>query len=206
MLRVVINDSNAAFALGLRLCLEHELLAHRKLFQLFDWPSEAPHADILFHQIEPGTDCLLAMPYMVHSFKGIFFPIVERGWDDKERNLICECLRHLPVIYRDEPLALIMERIFRQLEHRERMKSIASDGVFSKLCHFCGRSRLSINEIKVIKLLSKERSLTSISWILKKDVKTIFSQKKTAMKKLNLQNNYELYSFILNNRNAIELL
>ncbi|ERK14729.1 hypothetical protein L581_1883 [Serratia fonticola AU-AP2C] len=41
---------------------------------------------------------------------------------------------------------------------------------------------------------------------MKKNVKTVFTQKKTAMKKLNLQNNKELYSFILNNRNAIELL
>lgn len=206
MLKVIIKDSNAVFALGLRLCLEQELLCRGKLFQFFDWPSEVRHADIIFHQVEPRVDCLLAMPYIKHDFNGIFFPIVEREQDGKERNLVCECLRHLPIIYRDEPLAIIMERVFRQLASREKMKYIEHDGVVSKSCHFCGRSRLSVNEIKVIKLLSKECSLTSISWILKKNVKTVFTQKKTAMKKLNLQNNKELYSFILNNRNAIELL
>lgn len=206
MLKITIKDSNTVFALGLRFCLEHEFLSRSKLFHFYDWPNEARHVDIIFHQVDPGSDCLLVMPYIKHSFNAILFLIVEREWNDKERGLVCKCLRHLPIIYRDEPLIIVMERIFRQLENRERMKYIDHEDIISKSCHFCGRSRLSINEIKVIKLLSKGCSLTSISWMLKKNVKTIFTQKKSAMKKLRLLSNKELYSFIINHRNAIELL
>ncbi|WP_447875930.1 LuxR C-terminal-related transcriptional regulator [Serratia fonticola] len=205
MLGIVIKDNNAVYALGLRLCLEQALSSREQEVKYFDLADDAWRCDIIFQQIDPGTDCLLATPYIQQGFKGVFFPIVERDTNDKGHNEICECLRHFPIIFRDEPLSAVVNRVVRQLECRDRVRHVEHDSIMTKSCCVCGRPRLSSNEMKVIKLLSKEYSLTRISFVLKKSVKTVFTQKKSAMKKLNLKSNQELYSFIINNKEMIGL-
>ncbi|MBL5902037.1 helix-turn-helix transcriptional regulator [Serratia fonticola] len=205
MLGIVIKDNNAAYALGLRLGLEQALSSRKRAVKYFDLADDTWRCDIIFQQIDPGIDCLLATPYIQQGFKGIFFPIVERDTNDKEHDEVCECLRHFPIIFRDEPLGAVVDRVVRQLECRDRVKHVEHDGIMTKSCCVCGRLRLSTNEMKVIKLLSKEYSLTRISFVLKKSVKTVFTQKKSAMKKLNLQTNQELYSFISDNKEMIGL-
>jgi DNA-binding CsgD family transcriptional regulator len=205
MLGIVIKDNNAVYALGLRLGLDQALSSRKQTVKYFDLTDDTRRCDVIFQQIDSGTDCLLATPYIQQGFKGIFFPIVERETQDKEHNEVCECLRHFPIIYRDEPLGAVVERIVRQLECRDRVKHVEHESIIAKSCYVCGRPRLSSNEMKVIKLLSKEYSLTRIAYVLKKSVKTIFTQKKSAMKKLNLKSNQELYSFIINNKAMIGL-
>lgn len=205
MLGIVIKDNNAAYALGLRLGLEQALSSRAQTVKYFDLADDAWRCDIIFQQIDPGIDCLLATPYIQQGFKGVFFPIVQRDTNDKGHNEICECLRHFPIIFRDEPLGTVVDRVVRQLECRDRVKHVEHDTIMTKSCCVCGRLRLSTNEMKVIKLLSKEYSLTRISFVLKKSVKTVFTQKKSAMKKLNLQTNQELYSFISDNKEMIGL-
>lgn len=206
MLGIVIKDNNAAYAWGLRNCLEQALSSRGQTVKCYDQTDDVCRSDIIFQQIDLGTDCLLAIPYIKHGFKGVYFPIVERDTNEKGRGELCECLRHFPIIFRDEPLGAVVERVTRQLEIHDRMKYIEYESIIAKSCCVCGRHRLSLNEIKVIKLLSKEYSLTRISCFLKKSVKTIFTQKKTAMKKLNLNSNQELYLFLINNKEMIGLL
>jgi fimbrial protein FimW len=205
MLGIVIKDNNAAYALGLRLGLEQALASRKRAVKYFDLADDVWRCDIIFQQIDPGTDCLLATPYIKQGFKGVFFPIVERDTNEKGKNEVCECLRHFPIIFRDEPLGAVVDRVVRQLECRDRVKHVEHDSIMTKSCSVCGRLRLSSNEMKVIKFLAKEYTLTRISYVLKKSVKTIFTQKKSAMKKLNLQTNQELYSFISDNKEMIGL-
>ncbi len=205
MLGIVIKDNNAAYALGLQLCLEQALSARGRAVKHYDLTDDVWRCDIIFQQVDPGTDCLLATPYVKQGFKGVFFPIVERDTNDKGQHEVCECLRHFPIIFRDEPLGTVIERVVRQLESRDRMQHIEHESIIAKSCGVCGRLRLSLNEMKVIKFLAKEYTLTRISYVLKKSVKTIFTQKKSAMKKLNLQTNQELYSFINHNKEMIGL-
>lgn len=203
MLGIVIKDNNAAYALGLRLGLEQALSSREQVVKYFDLADDAWRCDIIFQQVDTGTDCLLATPYIQQGFKGVFFPIVQRDTNDKGHCEICACLRHFPIIFRDEPLGTVVDRVVRQLECRDRVKHVEHDSIITKSCCVCGRNRLSSNEMKVIKLLSKGYSLTRISYVLKKSVKTVFTQKKSAMKKLNLKSNQELYSLIINNKEAI---
>ncbi len=205
MLGIVIKDNNAAYALGLRLGLEQALSARGRAVKHYDLTDDVWCCDIIFQQIDPGTDCLLATPYIQQGFKGVFFPIVERDKHHKGHNEVCECLRHFPIIFRDETLRAVVDRVVRQLESHDRVKHVEHDSIMTKSCCVCGRPRLSSNEMKVIKLLSKEYTLTRISFVLKKSVKTVFTQKKSAMKKLNLQTNQELYSFISHNKEMIGL-
>lgn len=74
MLGIVIKDNNAAYALGLRLGLEQALSSRKRAVKYFDLADDAWRCDIIFQQIDPGIDCLLATPYIQQGFKGVFFP------------------------------------------------------------------------------------------------------------------------------------
>lgn len=69
----------------------------------------------------------------------------------------------------------------------------------ASLCHTCGRCRfqqLTYNEKKVIRYISLGFTVSNISRMLKKNVKTVSSHKRSAMRKLNMSRDIELYRFL----------
>ncbi|HIE0647010.1 TPA: helix-turn-helix transcriptional regulator [Serratia marcescens] len=199
MLNIIIRDSDAAFGFGLRSYLEQELSLYYSKQRFINAYGTLRQADILFQAVVEGADCLLALPGIGGKFSGIIFLIMEPS----TKPPASACLRHLPVIYRHDSLSVVWDKVLRQLKLWQR---VGGEGVLSNVCAACGRSKLTENEIKVLSLLAKEFSLTEAAWVLGKNIKTVFTQKKSAMNKLNLTSGRELSSFIIKHRRALEIL
>jgi len=198
MFNINIRDSNTYFSFGLRIYLADLFSEIGKSFFFFDSSDKLSHVDIVFHSTSPDLGCVLAFPQVSREFNGLVFFIMEG--EDKQARLKSECLKSFPVIFRDDPLSVVRSKVLRQVSHWQKGQY---GGIISGSCATCGRARLTENEMKVITLLSKERSLTDTAWILGKNVKTVFSQKKSAMKKLNLRNRKSFIKFIVEYRNMI---
>ncbi|OKB68820.1 hypothetical protein BHU62_01875 [Serratia marcescens] len=112
-------------------------------------------------------------------------------------------MKYFPIIYRDDSLGTVQEKVLRQLNLWQR---VGYDSLAASACSACGRAKLTENEIKVLSLLAKELSLTEAAWVLGKNIKTVFTQKKSAMNKLRLKNSYELNLFIINHQQALSVL
>lgn len=195
MLSISIRDSNAHFSFGLRVYLTDFFLDIGKLTCFFDSSDKLSNADIVFHSTLPDLGCVLAFTQVSREFNGLVFFIMEGK--DKQLRLKNDCLKSFPVIFRDDPLSVVRNKVLRQVSHWQKGQY---GGIISGSCATCGRARLTENEIKVITLLSKERSLTDTAWILGKSVKTVFSQKKSAMNKLDLKNRKSFRDFIVEYR------
>lgn len=198
MVSISIRDGNTHFSFGLRVYLTDLFLEIGRLACFFDSSDKLSNVDIVFHSTSPDLGCVLAFPQVSREFNGLVFFIMEG--EDKQARLKSECLKSFPVIFRDDPLSVVRSKVLRQVSHWQRGRY---GGIISGSCATCGRARLTENEIKVIKLLSKECSLTDTAWILGKNVKTVFSQKKSAMKKLNLRNRKSFIKFIVEYRKVI---
>lgn len=201
MINVVIKDNNAAYAMGLRHYLQ-QVLPQNYLRQLFcSSVNLACRRNILFYEVDPTVDCLIAASCIAGGANGVIFFIMDRQAGKQLR--AGDCLKYFPVIFRDEPLAIVREKVMQRLRLWQRVGYGASEPGH---CTACGRPRLTKNETKVIALLAKEFSLTETAWVLGKNVKTVFTQKKSAMKKLNLTTGRELSSFIIKHRQVLGML
>ncbi|WP_071837621.1 LuxR C-terminal-related transcriptional regulator [Serratia symbiotica] len=60
----------------------------------------------------------------------------------------------------------------------------------------CRFQRLSYSEKNIIRYIGLGFSVSTISRMLKKNVKTVSSQKRSAMRKLNMNRDIELYQFL----------
>ncbi|HDU4714722.1 TPA: response regulator transcription factor [Klebsiella aerogenes] len=68
-----------------------------------------------------------------------------------------------------------------------------------------GRSTLTENEINVLELMAREYSISEIAEELDKSIKTVYTQKAAAMRKLRLKNSHELRLFIIRHRRMLTL-
>ncbi|NIG98924.1 MAG: hypothetical protein G5701_09370 [Serratia symbiotica] len=60
----------------------------------------------------------------------------------------------------------------------------------------CRFQQLSYSEKNIIRYISFRFSVSTISRMLKKNVKTVSSEKRSAMRKLNMNRDIELYQFL----------
>lgn len=201
MFTVTIRSVDAVFSLGLLSVVNgvvSEQLQDRRYF-LSDDINIKP--TVLFQEIDPVVDCRITASCIGDGFYGIVFFIMERS-SQMMRNLP-GCLKAFPVIFHDDSLAAVREKVLKQLMLWQRT---GYNSLFPRACTACGWKRLTMNEIQVISLLAKEFSLTETAWVLGKNVKTVFTQKKSAMNKLNLSSSRELRSFIIKHRRALTIL
>ncbi len=184
--------------MGLRYYIQHSILKWFKKDERYKGESEPEEIEMLFIAVKPSVDCFLLLSIMGRENDGIVFFIMERP---EERELLpARCLKYFPVIYRGDSLAAIRDKVLGTL------KIWRGAGYFegmSSVCSGCGRLKLTENEITVIGLLAREYSLTETAWVLGKNVKTVYTQKKSAMNKLKLNNSHELRLYIINHRRVL---
>ncbi|RSV83222.1 hypothetical protein EGH57_21150 [Klebsiella aerogenes] len=110
--------------------------------------------------------------------------------------------KHFPVIYRGDSLAIIRRKILAQI------KSWGGVGYYESAISTCaayGRSTLTESEINVLELMAREYSINEAASELGKSIKTIYTQKRSAMLKLRLKNSHELRLFIIRHRRMLTL-
>ncbi len=195
---MIIRDSDAFFSFGLRCYLESEF-SMRYVTGRGRAYDPMNQIDVIFQMVESETDCLLALSGICERFSGVVFFIM-RSPGKTGCNI---CLKHFPVIYRADSFVTVRQKISRQLKLWQQADC---DGAVPSICVACGRPKLTTNEIKVLSLLAKELSLTKVALVLGKNIKTVFTQKKSAMNKLGLKNSYELSLFIIKHRRVLSVL
>lgn len=105
------------------------------------------------------------------------------------------------VLFRSDPMATVVKKLDKSgvnLSARSGRKIL---GITAQ-----ARQRLSETEIIVMSLTGKGKSLAETARILQKSIKTVSCQKRSAMRKLNLHNNYEYYDCIRQHAAQFELL
>lgn len=199
MFKIIIKDSNWAFAHGLRYCFENVLAGSMLSPGSYISSTLSLQVDIIFQEIDSSADCPVIAPCISSKFNGIVFYIMESARRGDMRSA-SGCLKSVPVIFRDDSLSQVRDKV---LKHLRLWRRVGYDGILARDCAACGRLRLTENEINVIRLLSRGLSLTETAWVLGKNVKTVFTQKKSAMNKLKLKTSRELFSFIIKHRQVL---
>ncbi len=135
---------------------------------------------------------------------GIIFPICEYEVNKITPSQRHTCTQELPIIYRQDPPSTVIQKVSRQLSRLHEKDKYLYNKIMRKQCDICDKHQMTKNEIEVLRLINQEYGLTSIANILNKNVKTVHSQKKSAMNKLNITSNIGLYAFLRKNWKLLE--
>lgn len=200
MLTISITDSNAFFRESLCLLLK-EYFSVNEIKVRFTESDNAflPSSDLVFVEVDCITQCLNTLPLFGSGFMGRIFPILTYGAIRKKSQDTHPCINKFPIIYREDRLSTIISKVASNLLFLNHKNRVFFDGVISKDCDVCSQSRLTQREAEVLRLMAKEYCVTAISSILNKSIKTVSSQKKSAMNKLSITSNRDLYAFLRNN-------
>lgn len=205
MLSIVIRDSNKFYTDALHIVL-NQYFTDRNTQIIFTDPdcTFLSHADLVFQEIEHETHYLDALPLLGRHFMGIIFPICEYEANKITPNQRHTCIQELPIIYRQDPPSTVIQKVSRQLSRLHEKDKYFYNKIMQKQCDICDKHQMTKNEIEVLRLINQEYGLTSIANILNRNVKTVHSQKKSAMNKLNITSNIGLYAFLRKNWKLLE--
>ncbi|ELI6452906.1 hypothetical protein RRM53_002513 [Yersinia ruckeri] len=196
MLTITTIDSDIFYMHSLQLLLDQHFKS-QKIKVHFTEPDYVFYSisDLTFIAVDCVTDNLLALPFFNCSFIGTTFLILKCENNQKHADIIHSCIKDLPIIYRKDRASVIIDKISKAFSLHEK-STVPDADVTHKKCHLCFQYQLAPQENKVIRLIAKEYTLTAISSIMKKSIKTVYAQKKSAMNKLGVSSNFELYAFL----------
>jgi fimbrial protein FimW len=199
MLSIVIRDSNKIYMDALRTVLNQYFTDGdiQVVFAESDCNVLA-HADLVFQAVEDETHYFDALPFLGRHFTGVIFPVCEYEVNKIITSQRHTCIQEHPIIYRQDPPSTVIQKVSRQLSRLHETDKYPYKKVMRKKCDICDMNQMTKNEIEVLILISQEYCLTAIANILNKSVKTVYSQKKSAMNKLNITSNIGLYAFLRN--------
>ncbi|HIF6625658.1 LuxR C-terminal-related transcriptional regulator [Serratia ureilytica] len=191
---VAIIDGNHFFASGLQQGIQAHFQAKGRQVHFV---SEAllGHADLVFQQItvvKRGDFCRQIQGDW--SRRPLFFSIqesVRRKRDAPYPDNHERCVQEAGEVYRNEPLRVVMQRIDAAMA--ARVKPVR---LHHGYCACCWRKILTMRERQVLRCLSLSGSLTVVAQVLKLSLKSISMYKRSAMSKLGVRNNVELYHWL----------
>ncbi|MHA7845107.1 LuxR C-terminal-related transcriptional regulator [Serratia sp. D1N4] len=204
MLSIAIRDSNTFYVDALRTILKQHFNA-RNTQVIFTEPDckLVARADLVFQEVDHDIHSLGALPFFGRHFMGVIFPICE-----SEINLghTHTGTQVLPIIYRQDSPSVVINKVSRQLSRLHKSNMQPYEKFMQKQGDIGDKYWLTSKEIEVLRLINQEYCLTAIANILNKNVKTVFSQKKSAMNKLNITSNLGLYTFLRSHWKLLELV
>jgi DNA-binding NarL/FixJ family response regulator len=105
-----------------------------------------------------------------------------------------------------EPMSSIIEHVFNNAGDVERIsKSLLQEQAAQPSITDTVKTNLTFSEYRILRLISKGWKLVQIATLLEKNYKTVSAQKKSAMRRLALKTDAEMYSWILSDRGKREL-
>ncbi|ELK0607573.1 response regulator transcription factor, partial [Escherichia coli] len=105
-----------------------------------------------------------------------------------------------------EPIENLVKTVRSGNTHAERISTMLTSPAMTETHDFSYRSViLTLSERKVLRLLGKGWGINQIASLLKKSNKTISAQKNSAMRRLAIHSNAEMYAWINSAQGAREL-
>ncbi|EJT1809135.1 response regulator transcription factor, partial [Escherichia coli] len=105
-----------------------------------------------------------------------------------------------------EPIENLVKTVRSGNTHAERISAMLTSPAMNETHDFSYRSViLTLSERKVLRLLGKGWGINQIASLLKKSNKTISAQKNSAMRRLAIHSNAEMYAWINSAQGAREL-
>ncbi|HAM4156592.1 TPA: response regulator transcription factor, partial [Escherichia coli] len=105
-----------------------------------------------------------------------------------------------------EPIENLVKTVRSGNTHAERISAMLTSPAMTETHDFSYRSViLTLSERKVLRLLGKGWGINQIASLLKKSNKTISAQKNSAMRRLAIHSNAEMYAWINSAQSAREL-
>ncbi len=129
--------------------------------------------------------------------------MVSRSWYSQAVNCSCALRRRYCLML--NPLRISSDRTSGNT-HAERISAMLTSPAMTETHDFSYRSViLTLSERKVLRLLGKGWGINQIASLLKKSNKTISAQKNSAMRRLAIHSNAEMYAWINSAQGAREL-
>lgn len=185
--KVLVLDGDKYFIEGLRHVVSDFYLGKGMVVKFIEWPVTQISVDIIFLSIGYGV--------VSGIFKklnpGMPLPKIFLIRDSKGTRLshIFKSVRKNGALYRNQPIdvvnSMLEEALFLQ---RAPASNVTLDGVIRIL---------TLREREVLQCLEQGKSLFEVAVIMKIMNKTVSSHKRSAMRKLNLKRNQELYYWLL---------
>lgn len=177
MLVATISDNNTIFAEGLKVILEDNFGCFSIQVKVTDG---CEGLDVLRFHIYDDKDN--------KKFNSDALKIINSNNDISDTSLESKSY-----IYRDDNVSSIVCKLNFVL-NLLFFKALTTSFLYQKKLP----KVLSDAESKVISLISQGHSVTEVSKILNKSVKTVSTQKKSVMNKINVTNNADFYTWIFN--------
>ena len=130
--------------------------------------------------------------------------MVSRSWYSQAVELLmCPTATLLSDV---EPIENLVKTVRSGNTHAERISAMLTSPAMTETHDFSYRSViLTLSERKVLRLLGKGWGINQIASLLKKSNKTISAQKNSAMRRLAIHSNAEMYAWINSAQGAREL-
>lgn len=105
-----------------------------------------------------------------------------------------------------EPMSNIIKHVFDHVGDAERIsKLLFQEKAAQIFVNEMDKTNLTFSECRVLRLISKGWKLVQIATLLEKNYKTISAQKKSAMRRLALKTDAEMYAWIFSEHGKREL-
>lgn len=192
---VVIIDVNRFFASGLRQAILAHFLAQGRQVQ-FVSEELIGHADLVFQQLTVVKSADFCRQIQNDWPRNpLFFSIREAA--ARKSGMLSQyryerCAQEAGEVYRNEPLRAVMQRIDAAMKASARKPRVFHQGY----CACCWTKILTLRERQVLRCLSISGSPTVVANVLKLSLKSISMHKRSAMIKLGLRHNIELYHWL----------
>lgn len=194
MINVSILESDCYFEHGLKKLLESYFFYQnvKVNFTIYD-KNFADESWLIFRPLDERIDNYGCYPFVSNGQQRVV-PICMP--EDLVKIAVRPCIRDTVFLFRNDSVDTLLAKLdalWNPWEINSKEKS--EDECAS--CEGCNFQQLSFSEKRIIRYIGMGFSISNISRILKKNVKTVSSQKRSAMRKLNMSRNIDLYRFLI---------
>ncbi|NBJ34229.1 helix-turn-helix domain-containing protein [Serratia fonticola] len=178
---IVVNDTNQYYKLGIESLLDNII----KTYMSLSSTRMAREPSIVLFAMDDFSSphyCMINS-YINSDAPTLFFTV-----RDKNNHVnFNSCMLESGVIYRNEPLSIVVEKIINVIEKHER-KDFFLEGGYRK----CNIPKLTLTEVNILRCIKAGLESKKIASFFKISTKTVSCHKTNAMKKLNITRKTEL--------------
>ncbi len=193
MINVAISESNRYFEYGLKRLVKSYFFYQNLKVNFSGYEKKfADEPWLIFRPLEANIDNYGCYPFVSEGQQRII-PICMP--EDLANVEMRPCVRGTIFFFRNDSVETLLEKL-DALWRPWPMNSHARTLHEYNPCGECRFQRLSYSEKKIIRYIGLGFTVSNISRMLQKNVKTVSGQKRSAMRKLNMSRNIDLYRFL----------
>ena len=188
MLSIAIKEENSHFEHGLKIITSR--LANQWHQDICFLPTEdIDRADIAFISLD--DDWLSAGCYQVPIHTRRQHRVIICNGGDKDKLMFRPCLYMLPLIYREDNVEAITQKLILILQKRALRHSVPAT-----VCHFCTTRNFSVEERQFLMLLASGNTLAETAHLLSISDIQARATRRRIMKKLDVKNDQQFLRYI----------